>query len=1197
MKLYPDYIKRWSLGAVAAALFTCIGCTDDMGMNGNGYVTFPSDCLAFTTYLASENTSSATRSSVSNLEIVEEQWALQTTREESGATRGTLTNHLSGSAGVLGFQYGNDENDKTPIAGDDNNLECEFDGNKLVSKDATILWKTITQPHLNVYAYAPYVSTNTTPDPAKPDSIKLDFATAPPTIDYIVPELIARQKDILVARWISQALADPNYKYKTIPLTFNHALTAIRFRVGFKCKVKSVEIRNVYNSGTYNFLDDKWMVNEGSEASYKSSYKISFGDEGKLFDSNDILTLKKDQVEYMILMPQNLPGGAEIVLTCEDKEYRTVVPVSDEEREEEKKWRWEPGKLITYTFYKGQAPETIYFDLALSDVTIKGGGKYSGKVYKDGGLKDVTGDHKDGNHYYVYQSTEKNREGIWTGDVCTPPEYEEVKYTDGRSWSDFITNNTNVDLVIKSWDKDNNALVTAVGREYTSHRIEITGKVTCDLTIDNIYSIYQENRDNHVGEMTPDYRNKAGISFIPGSGVTNAKVTINSVGDNRVGAVHYNNQSNNGNEIIFEGTGSLTVADVDGFMGGDGNSGLENGEKGYWSNHWSSAIGNHDSPPGDDASYGIVINSGIIFAGTTKAENCTAIGGGGNAYGGVTINGGTVTAVATTTGTAIGGGIGFGSAGGVGEVTITGGNVYAYNHANKWDIPSSAIGGAGSKSNYGEKGIVTISGGYVYAKSALGTAIGGGSSYSRYGGDAHITISGGEVFAKTDSKLSASIGGGTGCSNPKEATNPYNHNGGNANITIDGNPIIRTGSIGGGGTGAGDAYIGNATIHIRGGDIQGQFLLSAGTGAGEKPSFTMSGGTIRNSDTADEEYLHVKDDGGAVYLENGTVTINGGAIRNCKAKRGGAIYIIGSLDGTSNASFTMSGGEIKDNEAYRNTGISDKDFVGSGGAIHIIDGDVELKGGIIADNLAAGGNGGGVFIRRGSLRVGESGSAGPVIKDNASEIRETDEDGIYGGGNGGGIYVYSKVADVDVNLKSGKIIGNTADRRGGGLCVIQDNSDKDNKKAVIIIGTEESNDSILQISKNHTLLQGGGVYAKGTNADITINSGTIKGNTVSQYVHNQDVTNEEGSVTLNHGDVKHNVVTFNANDGSENPETSFQNIVTETNSKLVTPEFKRMGYNLVGWNTKPSGAGRSYKNEEIMNIHEDITLYAQWERW
>ncbi len=1172
MKAYPDYIKRWNLWAVVAALIVWTGCTDDIEFVGTDYGTTPSDCLAFTATIEPETTAPVARSSVAGIAIDEEQWVLQTALQDSVASRGTLANHLTGEAGVLGFQY-DEESAKFPIS-ENNNIGFTFKGDRLVSTNTTILWNTITAKHLNVYSYVPYQPANT--DPTEPDSMKIASETAPPKIDYIVPDLIAHQKDILVSRWISTEQENPDdYKKKTIHLTFNHALTAVRFRVGFDCTVMSVEIRNVHNHGEYSFLDGEWKV---ADTSPVHSYKISFGDNGQAFRSNAVLGS-----EYMILMPQTLPEGAKIVLTCKNADGSLKEYTADAAG-----WIWDSGKRITYTFYQGDAPGTIYFDLAAGDVAIDGS-SYSGKVYKNGTEQDVSGAHVSGNHYYVYQSSAANRAGIWEGDVCTPPHYDDITAPDGRSWREFITNNPDVTSVIEAWDKYNTGVATAVGREATEHRITITGAVTCDITIDNIFSTYQYSKKPITA------RDAAGITFVPFRGnasARNSKVTVKIVGDNRIGAVHYaNRRGDNGNEIIFEGTGSLTVADVDGVkVSGNASLNAEVGiseGQGYWSNHWCSAIGGNDDTA-EQESNGIVINSGIIFAGTTKAENCTAIGGGGNVYGKVIINGGTVTAVATTTGTAIGGGIGFNGLGGVGEVTITGGNIYAYNHENKWGIPSSAIGGAGSKNSRGQEGIVKISGGYVYAESTLGTAIGGGSSYSNLGGYADIEITGGEIFAKTGSRISSSIGGGTACSNSPDASS--NYDGGYANISISGSPVLRTGSVGGGGTGAKRGHIGNATINISGGDIQAQFLLSAGTGKGDVPTFTMTDGMIRNSDTEDDEYFHVKPDGGVVYLENGSVNISGGTIRDCKAQRGGAIYIAGSYDNDLkkyNASFTMSGGLIEDNEAYRSTGYSDEGFEGSGGAIYIIDGTVDLTGGTIADNLAAGGNGGGVFIRRGSLTV--SGTA--KIINNASEIRKNHV-GAYGGGNGGGIYVYSKVADVDVILKSGTITGNTADRRGGGLCVIQDNSDA---KAKVTLGTEGGADDGLQITGNHALLQGGGVYAKGANVDMTINSGTIMDNTVSQYVHNQNVANEGGAVTLNGGLVTHNIVTFNAN-YEDAPDAGVQKIVTDTNSTLVTPELTRLGYRLTGWNSKPSGAGDHYFNGQIMNIDKDITLYAQWER-
>lgn len=1206
MKLYPYHIKLWSLAAIAAASGALTGCSDEIEYDAPEYETYPSDCLAFTTTLTPQKQSSSSRSTVSHLEIVEEQWVWQTEQADSStASRGQLVQHLSGSAGVLGFQYDYDNatgNDKTAIAGDGNNVEFEFDGDKLVAKNTTILWNVINKKHLNVYAYAPYVPNGTTGD------MTLDFNTAPPTINYTVPDKVADQKDILVARWISTEHEDKdnpeNYKNKTIPLVFDHELTAIRFKVAFDCTVKSVEIKNVYNKGTYNLLDNSWDLENNSKSHYKLSFLDPDGNEGISFDANNIL--EHDDGGDLILMPQILPEDAEIVFTTDEGEY----PIKIGKKE------WAPGKLITYTFHKGTAPGTIYFDLAAGDVTIsanaQGNGTYSGYVYKK---NETTGNvelvsvsdsynkyndkgEENNYHFYVYQSTARNKETIWDGDVCTPPKYDPVKLADGTLWSDFITNNDSVESVIEKWDINHNKLVEDVGRINTNHRIQITGNVTCDLTIDNIYSAYQD--------PNPTSRRTGGISFEPQhpnimwaaeKSVKNAKVTVKILGDNRVGAVHYCNvtdkgTSPNGNEIIFEGTGSLTVADVDGNKVGSASNGdsygLSSGQ-GYWSNHWSSAIGGCDDGAHEEAD-GITINSGIIFAGTTKMENCTALGGGGNAYGVVTINSGTVTAVATTTGTAIGGGIGYSVNGGVGLVNINNGNVYAYNKANRWNIPSSAIGGAGSKGSYGEKGTVTITGGYVYAYSALGTAIGGGSSYTMQGGEAHITITGGEIFAKTGSDKSSSIGGGTACTGVNSK-----YNGGSATITIFGNPIIRTGSIGGGGKGIGSGYIGNANIHVYGGDIQAQFLLSSGTAEGQVPSFDMTGGVIRNSNTADTEYLHVKPDGGAVYMENGRVNISGGEIRNCTAERGGAIYILGlpqTTGGTSKATFTMSNGTIKDNEA---TLVDDKEGFGGGGAIYMIDGTVDIEGGNILDNLAAGGNGGGIFIRRGDLTV----SGNTLIKGNACEVRRDGENLI--GGNGGGIYAYSSASSMKIDLISGQITGNTADRRGGGLCVIMNNG---NYEANVTLGTEGSNNNdALQITGNHTLLQGGGVYAKGATANIIVNSGTIDGNTVSQYVHNKDVANDGGTVTLNGGLVKHNIVTFDANggtiyvDGVDTGETkSEQKIVTETNSKLVAPTVQRVLFDFEGWNTKPSGAGTDYKDGDIMNIYENITLYAKWKR-
>ena len=55
-----------------------------------------------------------------------------------------------------------------------------------------------------------------------------------------------------------------------------------------------------------------------------------------------------------------------------------------------------------------------------------------------------------------------------------------------------------------------------------------------------------------------------------------------------------------------------------------------------------------------------------------------------------------------------------------------------------------------------------------------------------------------------------------------------------------------------------------------------------------------------------------------------------------------------------------------------------------------------------------------------------------------------------------------------------------------------------------------------------------------------------------------------------------------------------QRIVTSTNSLLVAPIAVRDNYDFVGWNTSPDGRGVSYTNGQVINLKENLKLYAQW---
>ena len=73
-------------------------------------------------------------------------------------------------------------------------------------------------------------------------------------------------------------------------------------------------------------------------------------------------------------------------------------------------------------------------------------------------------------------------------------------------------------------------------------------------------------------------------------------------------------------------------------------------------------------------------------------------------------------------------------------------------------------------------------------------------------------------------------------------------------------------------------------------------------------------------------------------------------------------------------------------------------------------------------------------------------------------------------------------------------------------------------------------------------------------------------------------------------------ITFNANGGEGSMEP--QRFEVGVDTALNTNAFTREGYIFTGWNTKADGTGATYAYEgSIINLTEDLTLYAQWQIW
>ena len=807
--------------------------------------------------------------------------------------------------------------------------------------------------------------------------------------------------------------------------------------------------------------------------------------------------------------------------------------------------------------------DVIYFDLRAGDVSITEN-TYTGYRYDGGNTAvKVTGNHVSGQHYYVYQSAKNQYDmGIYDTDndgvlELHLPVYDPVQYN-GMAWGDYITNHpTRSTQSNKAYsDKDvTNAWVAATKnttRTYTENRISITtGRTSAtefNLTIDNIWS------SKHTSGVD------VGLRFSP----LGTYKTLNLVlkGDNRLARLHCAiDGGTNGKYTEDTGHTSLMTFAAD---PSDPNATLTicNPTTTTNATYTAAAIGGTDSI---DHTVKLFFNSGTIYAANGGNDFGTAIGGGGNGDGRVTINGGRITALASSTGTAIGGGCGTSGPGGYGEVTITGGEVYAYNYkpcgrgSDKFaNALPTAIGGGSSGIQIGGKGIVCIKGGYVYAYSQVGVAIGGGGGgdghhdgsgtqkagyFSATGGVADVTLSGGTIDAI--SGQGCAIGGGPGGGEDYgtysgvSATNlptdnldtsrKVSANGGTCKLTITGNPIVRTGSIGGGSPlfpeGSDENpygfTIGAAVVNISGGTTHGQVVMQgqiketggiSGLTVGASSSFTMTGGII-NNESAQSKSKFVKLNGGAVFIGSGNATMTGGTIQNCTQINGnpitygGALYV---LDG----SFTMTGGTVENCTAT------------NGGAVYVDGGNVSVSGGTITYNTAE--NGGAVYVNGGDVHisgqmVGEEMGGGKIIHNtanvNGGGIAVNNGEVYMSGGHvsnntattgeGGGIYVSSSgTNDVSVKVYSGVLENNTAALNGGAVAV---RGESGNITVQTGVNHDHYPEGVLTYGFEHT--EDEGTYTHQSCPQIRNNSSDNSGGAF--YIYNDRTQNTQGTTRLN----------------------------------------------------------------------------------
>lgn len=204
------------------------------------------------------------------------------------------------------------------------------------------------------FAYAPYGG----PGIALSDK----SAAGTPEITYSVPSAVADQQDLCVA--VTGDLTGSGNS--TVPLTFGHVLTAVRFTTGDKVlagKITKITLKNVYGKAALSMGSDSWG-GYGATADFSQTLAATV-------DGSAGQAITPDVATFMML-PQTLPDNAqiEVVYTDDLTSTRRTLTASIAGSQ------WPMGRLVTYRISTSSIVITPTFTVtAPADFTHAGGSK------------------------------------------------------------------------------------------------------------------------------------------------------------------------------------------------------------------------------------------------------------------------------------------------------------------------------------------------------------------------------------------------------------------------------------------------------------------------------------------------------------------------------------------------------------------------------------------------------------------------------------------------------------------------------------------------------------------------------------------------------------------------------------------------------------------------------------------------------
>ena len=248
---------------------------------------------------------------------------------DSRPDRGVLTRatpikdvNMYESFGVSAYSYtGSWSEDKTPNYFY-NATASKSDGGYTLS--STHYWPGSSYK-MKFFAYAPTANTQYV--------LSGRTQAGSPTISVTIPSDVNDQKDLLVAK-TDELAGNTN---TAVALSFNHALTAIRFVCGDDMQVgtvKSVSLKNVYSKGTYNMRTQTWSDLDTPATFSQTLDKVTTGTPDEALTS---------EAQTFMMVPQTLPDGAQLEVVFTDNSSIDHTLTADI-----KGTSWPVGKTVTY---------------------------------------------------------------------------------------------------------------------------------------------------------------------------------------------------------------------------------------------------------------------------------------------------------------------------------------------------------------------------------------------------------------------------------------------------------------------------------------------------------------------------------------------------------------------------------------------------------------------------------------------------------------------------------------------------------------------------------------------------------------------------------------------------------------------------------------------------------------------------------